>query len=116
MKVVAQGYAYVYQDRAVKLSMFVLGIYTVIASIHILHTVLTCSTSSSWDSASETVALALTSNLPRGSFRGTAAGISRTSTLKQGVRLEASQDHLQLSPGSERLPPNRRVQPNKLYG
>lgn len=116
MDVFAQGYAYVYRGQALKLSVTILVIYAAIASTHTLYTVFTFSASSSWNSPSELVALALTSDPPPDSFNNTAAGISHISTLRQDFRIEASQDHLRLSPGSERLPPNSRVQPNKPYG
>ncbi|KAE9365602.1 hypothetical protein N431DRAFT_488715 [Stipitochalara longipes BDJ] len=89
------GYGYG-TTAATLLSTLVLFIYSFIAMIYVIHsTCLAKTTSSSWESITELVALAANS-APSSVLKNTGAGIATLGTLKQPVRIGVSDDRLQM--------------------
>jgi hypothetical protein len=85
-----------------------LVIYSLIALIYVVYS--TCfakTTSNSWESIAELVALAVNSQ-PSAALHNTGAGIATFSTYKQPVGIRVSEDHLQMffEGGGEKITPN----------
>jgi hypothetical protein len=79
------------------LSTLVLFIYSLIAIIYLVHSICFArTTSSSWESITELVALAVNST-PSSALKNTGAGIATLSTLKQPVKIGISGDRLQMA-------------------
>lgn len=116
MRVTAKGYAYHWSGGAIQASVTVLAIYVAIAVVHVCLTISTGKTSSSWDSPCEIIALAANSTPPHGPLNNTGAGISKLSTLKQMVCIEATGSVLQLTFRTDRLQNDQRIRPNHAYG
>jgi hypothetical protein len=74
---------------AVRLSLAILILYSIIATTHILITVWTGVSSSAWDSVAEIVALCIHSR-PAEELENTCAGIKATKVLEQRVRIAAT--------------------------
>jgi hypothetical protein len=91
MKVAVSGYGYGITTATI-LSSLVLLTYSLIAITYIVHSVcFSRSTSSTWESISELIALAMSST-PVPMLKNTGAGISSLTTLKQKVRIGVSED------------------------
>jgi hypothetical protein len=95
------------------LSTIVLVIYSLIAFIYVVCSIFFAkTTSSSWESIAELVALAVNSQ-PSAALHNTGAGIATLGTYKQPVGIRVSEDHLQMffeEGGGEK------VTPNECYG
>ena len=95
MKTTVNGYGYGI-TAASGLATLVLAIYCIVALTFVIYsTFLVRTTSSSWESVSEIVALAMNST-PTVRLRNTGAGISTVGTLEQTVKIGVSDDHLQM--------------------
>ncbi|KAK3166653.1 hypothetical protein OEA41_009778 [Lepraria neglecta] len=114
MQATAQGLAYSARGSAAKFAIFALLLYAVIAASHFMYTVWNKESSSSWDSISELVALAMRSDQSE-SFVNTGAGIDSSAIFKKLARVIDKDDRLQLAVGGPTGPPNM-VEPNKYYG
>ncbi|KAF4624009.1 hypothetical protein G7Y89_g14168 [Cudoniella acicularis] len=110
------GYGYGI-TTATLLSTLVLLTYSLIAVIYIIYSICFAkTTSSSWESITELVALAANST-PSSALRSTGAGIARLTTLKNQVGIRLSDNRLQMifedEGGAGKILPN--VLPNELY-
>ncbi|KAH7327309.1 hypothetical protein BKA65DRAFT_510347 [Rhexocercosporidium sp. MPI-PUGE-AT-0058] len=95
MKTTVNGYGYG-PTTATILSSIVLAVYVLIAFIFLIYSmVFSQTTSSSWDSITELVALAMNST-PSSALHNTGAGIACLRTLKQPVTVGVAGDCLQL--------------------
>ena len=115
MQVNAQGLAYNPRGSAAKFAMFALLLYIFLALGHFVYTVFwTRETSSSWDSISELVALAMKSDQSK-NLVNTGAGIDSFAIFKQRTQVIDKDGHLQLAVGD---PVGRyeMVKPNEYYG
>jgi hypothetical protein len=83
------GWGYGPDILAVRLSLAILILYSVIAISHIAYTVWTGVSSSAWDSVTEIVALCIHSR-PAVELENTCAGIKATKVLEQRVRIAAT--------------------------
>ena len=114
MKVEAQGYAYNSRGSAVKFAIFAMLLYSAIALSQWMYTVCwSKETSSSWDSVSELVALAMRSDCSE-HFVNTGAGIDNSAIFKQPTRIIHRDGRLQLAVGRRK----RRyasIKPNTCY-
>ncbi|KAE8441931.1 hypothetical protein EG329_004139 [Mollisiaceae sp. DMI_Dod_QoI] len=109
VKTTVNGYGYGI-TTATLLSTLVLLIYSLIAISYIIYTIFFAkTTSSSWESITELVALAMNSK-PSSAMQNTGAGIATLSTLKQPIRIRVSDDRLQIvfeeQAGDEKVAPN----------
>ena len=84
MKAYVQGYAYTRSNSAVQLALVVLHLYVTIVVIYIVLTGVSGLTSSSWDTPSELLALALRSTPPsREKLPDVSAGFSKLQPLRE---------------------------------
>ena len=114
MQVHTQGWAYSASGSAAKFAIIALLLYTVIAASHWTYSIRDRKTSSSWDSISELVALAMRSN-PSETFVNTGAGIHSAEVFKKPTQVIDKDGRLQLAVGGAERPYGM-VDPNKLYG
>jgi hypothetical protein len=92
---VVNGYGYGL-TAATFLSTFVLLVYSVIAVTYVIYSIFIANTtSSSWESIAELVALAMNSR-PSSALQNTGAGIAKLTTYKQQVGIRVSDDRLQI--------------------
>ena len=110
----AEGLAYNPRGSAAKFSIFALLLYVFIALSHMGYTVWNRETSSSWDSISELVALALRSDRSE-RFVNTGAGISSFAIFKQRAQVVDKDGRLQLAVGGP-VGQYDLVKPNEYYG
>jgi hypothetical protein len=127
MRALVNGYASGPDGVTIKLAITILMIHATLALAHTLYEVLFSGlSSSSRDSVSELVALAMNSS-PKKALQNTCAGIRRMATMKSPVRIVATEDdHLELdfeSPveadalaGNVRKRNFMRFETNKAYG
>jgi hypothetical protein len=98
MQVDIEGYAFNIQGTSTILSCVVLLAYCMMVAIHIGFVIWTRSSSTSWDSVSEVVALAMQSK-PSDKLGNTCAGINSTGVFTNNVRIIRTgprRDHLEL--------------------
>ena len=118
-----EGYAYSIEGLAPKLTGTILLIYCFITIIHVLYSLLSGVSSTSWDSISEFMVLAVNSS-PTDKLRNTCAGIISMNVFKLPVRVLRSKDepdddeHLELVFGSvdESVAKKTRINENQRYG
>lgn len=87
--------------------------YSGIATLHYIYSVWSAESSNSWDSISEIVALALSSEKPS-SLQNTVAGIETPGIFEQRVRVIAKGDRLELA--CEPVTDHEQVEKNVYYG
>lgn len=95
-RITMNGYGYEY-STATLLSTLVLFIYNSFALTHVVYSI--CfgkTTSSSWESITELIALAVNSK-PFSTLQNTGAGIATLGTLKQSVRIGVSDNRVQMA-------------------
>lgn len=93
--VTVNGYGYGISTASL-LSTLVLVVYSLIAVLYVVHTICFAkTTSSSWDSITELIALAFNS-MPSSAIQNTGAGIATLKTLKEPVRIGVSDNCLQM--------------------
>ena len=114
MNAVASGYAYNPRGSAAKFSMFALLLYVFIALCHAGYTLWYKETSSSWDSISELVALAIRSDRSE-RLVNTGAGINSFAVFKQRAQVVDKDGRLQLAVGGP-VGQYDLVKPNEYYG
>lgn len=111
--VTVNGYGYGI-TTATLLATLVLAIYSVIAMSYVVYSICFAkTTSNSWESITELVALALNSR-PPSNLENAGAGIATLGTLKQPVRVGVSEDRLQMVFEDRERP--EEVVPNEHYG
>ncbi|KAM5350773.1 hypothetical protein ACJ41O_007278 [Fusarium nematophilum] len=116
LKVFAGGYGYALLDSSLIGALSILWLYVVIISVYITWSVVTGTSTTSWDSMSEMLALALKSPAPSGQqFDGTSAGISSIVPLRQRYYLRADDDRLVLRSKDDRQPTDEDVKVNVIY-
>ena len=113
MEANAQGLAYNPRGSAAKFAMFALLLYVCIALGHLVYTVCSRETSSSWDSISELVALAMRSDQSE-KFVNTGAGIDSFTIFKQRTQVIDKDGRLQLAVGDP-VGQYDVVKPNEYY-
>ncbi|KFY43363.1 hypothetical protein V494_02012 [Pseudogymnoascus sp. VKM F-4513 (FW-928)] len=86
----AELYGYRLDSITVILSLTVLVVYSMIATIHLVYTFITGETSTSWDTVSELFMLALNTRIPS-HIQNTSAGVATLSTLKELVTIKANE-------------------------
>jgi hypothetical protein len=89
------GYAYSGAGITQKAQMVVLGIYVLLALFHVIYSVRTGISSSSWGSGPEFTALAMNSE-PASELKNTGAGIQTVEVFKSKVKVKARGDELQM--------------------
>ncbi|KAL6717886.1 hypothetical protein ACLMJK_003971 [Lecanora helva] len=109
----AQGWAYSAKGSAAKFAMLALLLYSVIALTHWMYTLRNRESSSSWDSISELVALAMRSD-PSDTFVNTGAGIDSSAIFRQTTRVVDKDERLQLAVGGT-IGRQNMVKPNEYY-
>jgi hypothetical protein len=110
------GYAYAHNDTTIMVSMTCLYVYAAVATLFMLWSIVSGVTSTSWNSVSELLALALKSPSPgKDELSGVSGGVLSTEPLKQRYCLLAKEDEVQLVGIHGELPVKNRVQPNKVY-
>ena len=115
MRAGAFGWAFNRRGSAAKFAMIALLLYVFIAFGHLLYTILwTRESSSSWDSISELVALAIRSDPPE-ALVNTGAGIETDETFEQRTRVICKNQCVQLAVG-ETLAFHDRVKADTEYG
>lgn len=115
MRAGAFGWAFNRRGSAAKFAMIALLLYVLIAFGHLLYTIIwTRESSSSWDSISELVALAIRSDPPR-ALENTGAGIETDGTFEQPTRVICKNQCVQLVVG-ETMVFYDRVDANVEYG
>ena len=111
------GYAYSARGSTPRFSLVVLLFYTLIVLFHVAYTLRSQESSSSWDTISELVALAMRSKDTHKVFDNTGAGIVSMKLFKQHTQVVERDGRLQLAVGhaseSERY---STVKTNWLYG
>lgn len=114
MQVHAQGWAYSASGSAAKFAIFALLLYVLIAAGHWIYSLKDQKTSSSWDTISELVALAMRSD-QSDAFAHTGAGISSAALFRKPSQVIDKDGRLQLVIGHpEGL--HKMVKPNEYYG
>ncbi|KAL9615115.1 MAG: hypothetical protein Q9167_000433 [Letrouitia subvulpina] len=119
----AEGYAYSISGLAPKVTITILLVYCFLTVLHLFYTTLTGISSTSWDSISEFMVLAVNSS-PTEKLRNTCAGIISMNIYKLPVRVLTSRDeadedeHLELVFGSvdEGAAKKSRISENRRYG
>ncbi|KAL9116591.1 MAG: hypothetical protein Q9187_006883 [Circinaria calcarea] len=86
------GWSYNIQDTAPKLALVVMLVYCIIASSHILYSLISGISSTAWDSTAEVVALAMNSS-PTTHLQNTCAGIVGVKTFRTPVRILAAESN-----------------------
>ena len=114
MQAHAQGWAYSASGSAAKFSILALLLYVLIAASHWIYSVHDQKTSSSWDSISELVALAMRSDQSE-TFVNTGAGIHSAGVFKKPTQIIDKDGRLQLAVGGPEVP-YEMVKPNECYG
>lgn len=113
MQAEAQGYAYAYRGATTMIAMIGLSICSVIVLSHWVCLMWFKESSSSWDSISELVALAVSST-PSPEFANTGAGIQSIGIFGKETKVVDRDGHLELSFGASKEP-FCGVQANKYY-
>lgn len=113
MQVHAQGWAYSASGSAAKFAILALLLYVLIAAGHWIYSLKDQKTSSSWDTISELVALAIRSD-QSDAFVHTGAGISSAALFRKPSQVIDKDGCLQLVVGHKGL--HTMVKPNKYYG
>lgn len=90
-----QGMAYSMEGTPIKLAVAVLAVYCVCAVAHGVYTIISGTSSNSWDSMSEMVALAYNS-VPSDALKNTGAGIESFPTFRCSVNVRVVEEHLEL--------------------
>ena len=91
MALQVSGYAWYTSSISDYLALAVVALYMLIAIVYTIHVLfITGVTSSSWDTVTELLALALQSPVPE-SLNGSGAGIEKLATYRRLVRLKASE-------------------------
>jgi hypothetical protein len=111
-------YSYRIDSVSVILSIIVLLIYSAIAAIYLIHTLMTGETSSSWDTVSELFMLAINTR-PPSHIKNTSAGIATLATMKEPVSIRVNENGslemvFENEPQSESMR-FRKVEPNIAY-
>ena len=105
----AEGYAYSPEGLTTKLAIAVLLLYCVLALGHWAYLCLAGESSTSWDTTSEVVALAMNSRQADALYN-TGAGIETLKVFRDNVRIVSAGERVELSfseePDQERLAPN----------
>ena len=115
MQACANGWAYNVRGSAAKFAIIALLLYTCIAISHWLCTTFwRKESSSSWDTVSELVALAMRSD-PSETFVNTGAGIDSLAIFKQRTQVINKDDRLQLAVGIS-VGQDDMIEPNEYYG
>ena len=114
MRAGAYGWAFNSRGSAAKFAMIALLIYVSIALSHLLYTLWTKESSSSWDSIAELLALAMRSE-PSGALLNTGAGITTDEIFEQRTQVIDKYGSLQLAVGCP-VGVYNLVDPNKEYG
>ena len=114
MQAQAQGWAYSASGSAAKYAIFALLLYVLIAAGHWAYSLKDQKTSSSWDSISELVALALRSD-QSDAFVDTGAGIFSAAIFRKPSQVIDKDGRLQLAVGHPEGS-YEMVEPNKYYG
>jgi hypothetical protein len=113
-KTTVNGYGYGIATATI-LSTLILLIYSLISMIYVVYSICFAkTTSSSWESITELVALAVNSK-PSSALHNTGAGIATLRTLKQPVSIRVSDDRLQMVFGDEGESADK-VTRNEFYG
>lgn len=120
MDMFAEGYGYSFRrSTASRVSITILLLQLAIASCFIIYTISTGTSSSSWDSPAELLALAFASEAPQqpADRKGLATGEASIESLKKLYCVEADGDRLQLKQwtGPRRVEVAKRVKPNTVY-
>jgi hypothetical protein len=111
-------YSYRIDSISVILSIIVLLIYSAIAVIYLIHTLITGETSSSWDTVSELFMLAINTRTPS-HIKNTSAGISTLATMKEPVSIKVNKTGslemvFENDPQSQSMR-FRKIEPNVAY-
>ena len=114
MQVQAQGWAYSASGSAAKFAIFALLLYVLIAASHWVYSLRDQKTSSSWDSISELVALAMRSD-QTDAFVHTGAGITSAAVFRKPSQVLHKDGRLQLAVGHSKGS-HEMVKPNEYYG
>ena len=128
MKMQVVGYAWYISGFSEYLAISVVIMYMAIALAHTIWVVSTGVTSSSWDTVTELLALALQSPVP-GALRGAGAGIERLGTYQKTAKLRVTEEaggeklvllvdeeeHAEPGPSSSLRPRYRTVEIDKEY-
>lgn len=114
MKVDSFGYAYSDSKKTIRYSMMSLFLYSGIACVFIIWSVSRGITSSSWESTSDLLALALRSPPPRDHLMPTSV-LEDSEALAIRYGILADGEAAQLQPVEGKIPDEKRVHPNKLY-
>ena len=114
MQVKAQGWAYSARGSAAKFAIFALLLYVLIAASHWVYSLRDQKTSSSWDSISELVALAMRSD-QSDAFVHTGAGITSAAIFRKPSQVIYKDGRLQLAVGHPKGS-HEMVKPNEYYG
>lgn len=118
MDVLADGYGYSYKySRTSRVTLIILLIQLGIALAFILWSLATGTTSSSWDTPEELIALAFASEAPSNpsARRGLATGEAPKKFLKKRYCVVAEGSRVQLKEYEGRVRPENRVMPNVVY-
>ncbi|KAL8682702.1 MAG: hypothetical protein Q9186_001298 [Xanthomendoza sp. 1 TL-2023] len=118
-----EGYGFGLDGIAPKLTAAVLLLYCALVMVHVVYTLTSGVSSTSWDSITEMMALAVNSN-PTKHLRNTCAGVAQMAIFQLPVRILTNKDmgedddHLELVVGGvEELVSRRcRIQENREYG
>ncbi|KAH7128903.1 hypothetical protein EDB81DRAFT_906601 [Dactylonectria macrodidyma] len=116
LKVYAGGYGYYLVDGSSVGGLAILWLYVVVISPFIVWSVYTGTTSTSWDSMGEMLALAMKSPIPPESqLVGTSAGISSFVPLRERYYLRDSDGRLILRSKQDRASTDQEVKVNTVY-
>lgn len=86
-----EGYAYSTRGAGAEYAIIIILTYCVVTTAHLVYTVMTGISSTSWGSIAEVTALAMNST-PTEKLRNTCAGITKTRIYKLPVRILAARD------------------------
>lgn len=120
---VVEGYAHSTRGAGAGYAIVVILTYCIVTIAHLLYTVTTGISSTSWGSIAEVTALAMNST-PTEKLRNTCAGITKMRIYKLPVHILAARDgdsdgeHLELVFGEvdEEVAAQRRIKVNRAYG
>ncbi|KAH8589622.1 hypothetical protein B0O99DRAFT_333325 [Bisporella sp. PMI_857] len=115
MQAYVPGYAYTKSSKAAWASLMVLFAYVGVATVFITISIVVGVTSSSRGSAAELLALAIMSPASE-RMKNTAAGASTIKSYKGRYFIVAEGGGIQLRHWEGKLPLDKRVQPNFVYG
>lgn len=118
MYMYAEGYGYSFRrSTASRVSIAILLAQLIIASCFIIYTITTGTSSSSWDSPAELIALALASEAPTtpANRKGLATGEASIEILQKLYCVKADGNRLQLKEWTGKVSDGNRVKPNTVY-